>query len=436
MKFSFNLFSAIMIFLMAANTFGQQVQKDSLSLNEVVKLALTNQPLLQEALHQVDAASAKIKEQKSYNYPNIAGDVSYVRIGPIPVMEFGGMGFTLAPANNYDAHISASDLLYDFGKRDALIDLAKSYKLSSEDEIKLIKNNLTYQTIAAFYTALFLEKSIDVKNEQIKTYKQHLEETKKKVQSGSATDFDILTTEVRVAAVENQKIDIENALAKEKILLKSLLGWPAGKELNLSGELKIDSSFINSNALLEKAFNKRPEMKLARDAENSATIAKQVASLEDKPTLSVMAAYGVKNGFEPNLDVLRGNWSAGLNASFPIFNGNLKDAKVEEAEANLQTSSVKILELERNIKAEVEQAIADLNASKSKIRTSEIQVKQAKDAVARAEVQYKAGVITNLDLLDAETALSEAELQYIQVIYNNIVNSYSLDKAVGKDFHY
>ena len=431
MKFYVNLMSAFIFFLIAVTAFAQPVQTDSLSLNDAIRMSLTNQPLLQEALHQVDAAEAKIKEQNSFYYPKVDGDISYVRIGPIPTIQFGSSGFTLAPDNNYDAHVSASDILYDFGKRDAMVGLAKSYKLSSEDKIKLIKKNLTYQTIGAFCAALFLEKSVKVKDEQINTLKQHLEITKKKVQSGSATDFDILTTEVRVASAENQKIDIENALAKEKIFLQSLLGWPSGKELNLTGALKIDSSSVNLDALLNEAFNKRPEMKLARDAENSATLAKQIASLEDKPTVSVIATYGFKNGFEPNLDVLRGNWAAGLNASIPIFSGNLKDAKIEEAEANIKTSSAKILQLERSIKSEVEQAAADLNASKSKIKTSEIQVKQAKEAVSRAEMQYKAGVITNLDLIDAETSLSEAELLRLRVSYENVINMYSLKEAVG-----
>jgi outer membrane protein TolC len=173
-------------------------------------------------------------------------------------------------------------------------------------------------------------------------------------------------------------------------------------------------------------------MKLARDSENSAMVSKQVASITDRPTLSVLASYGFKNGYEPNLNVLRGNWAAGINASIPIFNGNLKDAKVEEADANLKSSSAKILELERTIKTQVEQAATDLDASRAKIKTTEVQVKHAKDAVSRAEVRYRDGVITNLDLIDAETSLSEAELLSLRVSYENVINMYSLKEAIGE----
>ncbi len=433
MKYRISIITILLILSTYINGFSQQSVKESLTMQQAIKLALTNQPLLKQAVEDINAAESKIKEQNSFYYPRVSGEISYTRIGPVPTIQFGGTGFTLAPNNNYDAHISASQVVYDFGKRSTLADLVKSYKLSSEDKLKLIKNNLSYQTVQVFYTILFTEKSIDVKNEQINTLKKHIELANKKVQSGSATDFDVLTTEVRVASAENQKIDLENNLNKEKIYLKSLLGWPSDKALILSGDFNIDTSRFNSESLIEEAFQKRPEMKLAKDLENSALVSKQVASLTDWPTLNLIASYGLKNGFEPNLDVLRGNWAAGINASIPIFNGNLRDAKVEEAEANLKSSSAKILELERQIRSQVELAAADLKAGNLKIKTSELQVKQARDAVSRAEVRYRDGVITNLDLIDAETSLSEAELLRLRVSYENVINIYSLMEAVGRD---
>ncbi len=431
MRYKFSLivlFFSILIF----NCYAQHSIKDSLTLNEAVKLSLANQPLLEQALEQINAAEAKINQQNTYYYPKVEGELNYTRIGPIPSIDFGGLSFKLAPSNNYDAHVSASELIYDFGKRNALIDLARSNKLSSEDKITLIKNNLSFQTIQTFYTILFLRKSKDVENEQINTLQQHIDITEKKVQSGSATDFDVLTTQVKVADAKNRKIDIENSLRKEEINLRSLLGLPSNEKLNLSGEFLIDTSAVDIDSLITEALKDRAEMKLAKDAEKSAMISKHVASLSDKPTLSLMASYGFKNGYEPNLDVLRGNWAAGLNASIPIFNGNLKDAKIEEADANLKASSAGTSEVERNIKKEIEQAAADYEANKLKIETSDLQVKQANQAVLRAELKYRDGVITNLDLIDAETSLAQAKLIYLQVIYKSVLSYYNLQMAAGK----
>jgi outer membrane protein len=143
MKFQILSLALILFILIVVKSYPQQAVKDSLTLEDAVRLTLVKQPLLQQALEQVNAADAKIKQQDSYYYPQIDGNLTYVRIGPIPSLGFGGMNFSLAPANNYDAHISASQLLYDFGRRDALLDLTKTYKLSSEDKINLIKNNQT-----------------------------------------------------------------------------------------------------------------------------------------------------------------------------------------------------------------------------------------------------------------------------------------------------
>ncbi len=425
----FILISAAMF---VKSVYPQQVHKDSLSLDEVIHLTLSNQPLINQAVEQINAVDAKIKEQNSSYYPEVEGTLSYAWIGPIISLAFPGLGnFDFNTANNYDMHVSAGYVLYDFGKRDALLELTKSYKLSAEEKVNLIKSNLAYTAIQIFYSIKFLEESIDVKSDQIKTLNQHLVVAMKKVESGSATDYDVLTTRVRVASAQNEKSDLENALKKEKIYLQNLIGYSSDHALNLSGDLSASMLSVNEDSLINQAYNMRPEIKLAKDAENSARISKQVSALGDRPTLSLGASYGLKNGFFPNLDVLRGNWLAAISANIPIFNGYRTDAKVEEAEANLKSSTQEILSLERKIKAEVQSAVSDLETSQEKQSTTKIQVMQAEEAVARAEVQYRDGVITNLDLIDSETALAESRLLYLQIIYKNVLSKYALDKVVG-----
>ncbi|MDR3628170.1 MAG: TolC family protein [Ignavibacteriaceae bacterium] len=424
------LFIAI---LLLEPVYAQNVNSDSLTINEAVKLTLNNQPVITQALEQINVINAKVKGQKSSYYPTVEGDLSYTNIGPLITLAFPGMGtFDFNTANNYDMHVSAEQVLYDFGRRDASMDLIKSYKLSAEEKVNLIKSDLAYQTIQTFYTILFIEKSIDVKNEQIRTLNEHLDIAKKKAESGSSTDFDVLTTEVRVASAQNELIDLQNALAKGKIYLSSLIGNENSTQINLSGNFNITIPGIEESSLVSKAFSLRSEIKLARENENSAKLSINVAGLGDKPTLSLGLAYGLKNGYFPNLDVLRGNWAAGVSANIPIFNGNKTDAKKEEAEAELKSSTQEILIQERKIRLEVQTAVTDLKTSMDKLKTTEVQVKQATEAVSRAVVQYRDGVITNLDLIDAETALAEAKLLYLQVTYKNVVNKYALDKVVGE----
>lgn len=73
-----------------------------------------------------------------------------------------------------------------------------------------------------------------------------------------------------------------------------------------------------------------------------------------------------------------------------------------------------------------------MRSSLDRLRTTEIAVEQAKSAVEQARLRYQAGTVTNLDLLDAETSLSQAELMQIQALYQFVVSRYELDQAVGE----
>ncbi len=429
----FFIVTAVLSVLLIKTGFPQNTIKDSLNLEQALKLALKNQPLIMQAESEVRAAEAKISEQKSFDYPDVEGELSYSRVGPVPSIVFGSEIFNLFPANNYDAHVSARYQVYDFGKKDALLNLTKSYKVPAEEKINYIKNQLTYKTAQTFYTILFLQQSLDVKNDEIKTLKEHIGTADKRVENGTATDFDVLTTKVRVAAAENQKMDIKNAINKAKILMRALLGLPSDTPVNVSGSLKLPNSIVSKDSLINAALTQREEIKIATDSENSIKLQKEAAALGDKPSLNAFGSFGIKNGYMPNLKVLRGNWVVGLAANVPIFNGYRTDAKVQEAQANLDANDAHLLELERKIKAEVESSLSELNNSRNKLGTTELQVKQAEQALQRAKTQYQNGVITNLDLLDAETSLSEAQLLHLRVVYRNVINTYNVKEAAGDE---
>ncbi|HQF41266.1 MAG TPA: TolC family protein [Ignavibacteriaceae bacterium] len=421
----------LMMFLVALQFINAQSVQDSLTVKNAIDLTLKNYPLIQQATERINVAEAKIKEQQSSLYPIVNANASYTRIGPIPAIVFGSETFELFPANNYDVNVSLFHTLYDFGKRDAMIDLTKSLKQSEIDNVDFVKSALAFQTVQTFYSILLLQRSIAVKDTDIANLNDHLSFTNKRVETGSATDFDVLTTKVRISNAENQKLDLQNLLDKQNVLLKKLTGISYESDTKLSGDFSFHRFNVNKDSLLEVAFQQRPEMKLALDQENSAHLQKNLAGLGNMPSLNVNLSYGFKNGFIPNLDVLRGNWVAGVGVSVPIFNGFRTSANEEEADANIKVSETHTLQVKKDITAEVQQAIEDLKTKVDKISATEIQVNYAKESIKRANLQYKNGVVTNLDLLDSENSLEMAQLQYLQAIYDSIISNYNLKKAVG-----
>jgi len=115
----------------------------------------------------------------------------------------------------------------------------------------------------------------------------------------------------------------------------------------------------------------------------------------------------------------------------PVFDGFRTKSEVAASEAELRGAEAHTRDVERQVVTEVEQAIADVRASEEKIGTAELQVRQAEQALAMAQTRYTAGVITNLDLLDVQTALAEARLQESKARLDFVLARYSLDRASG-----
>jgi outer membrane protein TolC len=177
-------------------------------------------------------------------------------------------------------------------------------------------------------------------------------------------------------------------------------------------------------------------LKLARDAEQSAQLQKKLNSLGNMPSLNVNVAYGIKNGYEPNIYAFRGNWMWGLQARVPLFDGGRVSHQEEEAQASLQAEQAHSQDVERQVRSDVEQVTSDVQAALAKVQISEVQLQQSQEAVTIARTRYETGSITNLDLLDAETAESASKLTNLQALYRFVISKYELDRAVGAQLIY
>ena len=83
------------------------------------------------------------------------------------------------------------------------------------------------------------------------------------------------------------------------------------------------------------------------------------------------------------------------------------------------------------IKTEVRQAVSDVKASDRKLAAVEVNIEQAKKAMAFAQARYQAGTVTNLDLLDTEDALAEAEFAKLRALYQFVLSKLTLQRAIG-----
>ena len=440
MKSLFSITSLMITFLSVGTAaFSQTDPADSLTLNEAVRIVLATNPAIQQAAEQVNASQAGVGVGKSSLYPDAGVSLNYTRIGPIPAFSFPGFGnILLAPANSYDEHIGVDGTIYDFDKRQKSIDLAKTQVQSAKDRLELVRQDLAYRTIQTFYTILFLQRSIRVQNDEINTLNEHLLMTKKKVEAGTATDFDVLTTQVRVAAAENEKINLENSLSNTEIVLKQFLGLPQGSQVALTGGFTETPVPLNLDSLTAIAMENRVEIKSANDEITTARARYNMASTIDNPSLNVAVLYGFKNGYVPNLNAWRGNFAAAAQLEIPIsgvvpfFGGYRKESMEEEAGAGMKAAESYKSNVVQEVKADVQRSIVDLRSSMENLRTTDVSVQQAESALSLAKIRYEAGTVTNLDLLDAETALAQARLMRLRALYRYVIGTYELQQAVGE----
>ncbi|NTW49430.1 MAG: TolC family protein [Chlorobiales bacterium] len=420
------------VLLPLALAHAQTAPGDSLSLQEAVQLVVGQNPQIKQAKASLNAVDARVTQSRSSFFPSVTATASYSRVDPVPEIGFGTTSFKTMPNNNYNFQVGAQMLLFDFGKRSDLIDLTLTQKGSQEKSLTMAERDLAYQTVQLFYGILFLQESIKVQDEQIEALWQNEDRIRKRVQTGTATEFNVLTAQVRIAAAQNRRTDLVNSLQNTEIALKRLLGIPEATPLKLKGSFAYEPATFTADVLVQKALSNRVELKMAQETETLARIQRSIASKGDLPTLSGRVAYGIKNGYPMDVEELRWNFLGAVELDVPIFTGFKVSGEKQEAEANIYAAEAKVLDTKQLITADVAQAISGIDASMAKLKTAETQVRQAKETAQQARVRYDNGVIATLDLLDAEVSLSEAELTQIQARYNYVMSAYLLKRATGE----
>ncbi|GAA3944953.1 TolC family protein [Hymenobacter algoricola] len=409
------------------------VLSDPLALDGTIRAVLDANPAITTLEEEVNAAASRVTQSRGGFLPQVTGTATYTRIDPVVKLQLaeGQPGFQLAPNNNYDAHITIQYGVLDFGKKDATYNLAESRRLTAVDQINVTRRDLAYSAAQVYYNILFVRESIKVQDAQIASLRQHQREMEKRVAGGVSTRFDVTTTQVRITQAQNTRIDLENQLNNQLVQLARYLHQPAYADVPVRGAFAYQPQVLDVPAALAQAIENRPEVKLVRDAENTAALNLKVLERANMPTLGVGAQLGGKNGYLPNLDKFRPNSVGVVQLAVPIYDGNKNKNQRVEALANIRGAQARIQDTQEQIRADVRQAANNLQASSARYDNAQLQIAQATDALTRAKARYRYDVGPNLDVLDAETSLAQARLARLQAIYNYTLGQYQLKRATG-----
>lgn len=411
---------------------GQTISNDSISLETIIKQVVLQHPSIQSAVEALNAADSRIALAKSALHPVVDGEASYTRIGPVPSISMPGLGsFDMAPANVYNASINYYQNLFDFGKSDSEIAIEKESKELLKMNIEQVKQKLATNTVNSFYTLAFLQESLRIKDNQLNTLNAHLTFVEKRKETGSATQFEVLTTKVKISATESQKLDIITAIKIQQSFLNTLMGRPERTSFTVKPSLGLLLNAIPTDSLVSYAINHRDEIKINKEKTTIAELRLKSTKTQLNPVVSAYASAGGKDGYFPSLNAPKANFTAGLGLKVPIFDAYRNKNSQLQAKSSIISSQLDTEVAKRNVINEVVENDANLIAALKKIEQFKMQLLQAQEALSLAETSYQNGSVTNLDLLDATTSLSESKLLLLKAKIDYAVGQYRLKVSLG-----
>jgi outer membrane protein TolC len=214
--------------------------------------------------------------------------------------------------------------------------------------------------------------------------------------------------------------------------MNSLLGHDPVSIPVVRNELYVEPPVIPADSILSYAFHNRDEVLINEKKTSLAELRFGMTKLQNKPLLSLEASGGAKNGYIPDLAKFTPNYVIGLGLRVPLFDGMKNKYNLAQAQSGITSLSYESELTKRNISDEVYESEALMFAAYKKVSQSELQLRQALKAYSLAETSFKSGTITNLDLLDSNTSVSESSLMLLKARIDYAASVYKLKAAMGE----
>ncbi len=405
---------------------------DSLSLNVIIEEIVSNHPTVKMAEEALKNANARIGLARTGYYPVVDASAGFSNIGPVLKFTIPQVGTVqLYPENSYSGSVNYRQVLYDFGRTRQNIDIETENKTLSAQTLEQVKQKMSLAAINCFYTIAFLQEAVGIKDEQIATLEEHLRYIETMKATGSATDYQILSTEVRISAARSQRADLLSSLDVQQAYLGALLGKEDFRAV-VRKELDVELPAITPDSLQQYAFRNRDEMLISKERISLAGLRYDLLRTVNRPLLSMTVSGGARNGYQPELNALKANYSAGVGISIPIFDGMKTKYNLMQAESAISNAEFETENTRRNISAEVREAESSLESARQKVSQSTLQLDQALKAYELAETSFRTGTITNLELLETNTAVSESRLMLLKARIDYAAGIYKLKAALGE----
>jgi len=414
---------------------GVAFAQEILPLERCINLALANNQDLKIAQERITESEGRKQEAFGNFLPGLTASGSYTGLNESPRMTvlLGSFEqtFELGPENLYNTQLTLSQPLFTWGKiYNADRQARLNYKLVNE-QYKEVKNGLIFNVKRAFYNVLLAKQFVIIAQEAVDVTDSHYRTTQALYKEGRVSDYDVSRAKVQLVNNQTELIKAKNNLKLKREELSILLNTKLEENWDVKGEFFFEKREVDLENLLGRALAERAEIRELTIREGINKISIKLARAENRPNLYFLVNYQYTNPFY-NREEWGGSWNAILSLNFPLFSGLSDLGRVKQAKAGMEQVKILTSQVKEKIRLEVRKAFFDMEEARERIEAQSENVELARANLRIAEERHRQGLMSEIELRDAQLALTQAETAYVEALYDHNVASAFLDKAIGK----
>ena len=394
-----------------------------LVLDEAIKLALENNPAIRISLSKKETAKYDLNSARGQMGPSISYGAGFNRAGY--------EDNNITPKNRYNNSLDLSLPLYTGGRVEGQINMAKLDVVISDLDFEKEKQSIRLEATSAYYGLLKAKNDVIIRKESVDNLAAHLENVMAQFEAGTVARMDVLRSEVEKADADQSLIIAENGYDLAMARLNNIIGLPLDTILIITDELKHEEYPQTLDECILEALNSRPEIKQAEIGVDKANESVRIAKSGQRFSISLTAGKTWVNGDGISSDS-GDDWSVGAKASINIFNSGVTRNDVKAAKTQIEQAREVVRQTVDNVQLEVREYYLSMKEAERRISTSNVALAKAQEDYVIAQVRYEAGVGTNLDVMDAQVALTTAQNNYSQALYDYNNNRARLERAMGR----
>ena len=379
-----------------------------LSLPEVFTKVLGQSPSLDKIQSRIREAQYKVDEAYTIVSPTADFSAQYSRVEP-PVSFPGGP--IISPANNYQLSLTLNQAIFTFGRLKWNTLAGKLSRRSIQEEYRGELNRLIGLTAQTYIQVLLAQEAVLIAQDNLEAQLAALRTSQLLFENGVAARFDVFRNEAEASKSQQDLIEAETSERIAKSRLLSLLGEPLGRPLELVALDLFEPENLQLKNTKVRALEIRPDLRSLRWAIEAGKARVEAARVTNAPTLALQNQTVNRNatGFSPGTQ----NTTA-VVLTIPLYDGGSARLKAEQGREVVQQLTKDLEQAERQVTLEIEETYFQLQDAWRAIEVTESAVKQAEEALRVALLRYRNGISTNVELLDAQAARSQARFALAQ----------------------